>query len=322
MHPDHSDIPESWRTALAPVEEKLSDLQRPGTMRWLHYAMFPVLQACGIVLIIHASGASWPAWATLLAYGGGILLVAAALNAYFLLIHEAIHGLLVQSSWGNRILGALLATMGGISATSYKVMHIRHHRHLGHEDDPDDYRNYVESDRAVWLLQINRLIWATFIYVVALPILSWKYGSAEERRRIAQEYAGVLLASAMAVYLVPVSLLILAWAIPLLITNFMINVRGLSQHGSTDSSHPLTASRTVTPGPILRFFLINENYHLEHHLYPSVPADRLPELHRELNRVLPLRVIHKGYLAYLWDFFRTGPTRADQSLGVQRRKGF
>lgn len=25
------------------------------------------------------------------------------------------------------------------------------------------------------------------------------------------------------------------------------------------------------------------NYHIEHHLYPSVPHDRLPECHRELR---------------------------------------
>ena len=57
------------------------------------------------------------------------------------------------------------------------------------------------------------------------------------------------------------------------------------EHGATtDFSSPLTAARTNT-GPAWLEWLIfphHVNYHIEHHLYASVPHYNLPALHREM----------------------------------------
>ena len=39
--------------------------------------------------------------------------------------------------------------------------------------------------------------------------------------------------------------------------------------------------------PVLRFFYWNMNYHIEHHLYPSVPFHALKKLHSEIKMQLP-----------------------------------
>ena len=39
--------------------------------------------------------------------------------------------------------------------------------------------------------------------------------------------------------------------------------------------------------PVLRFLYLNMNYHLEHHLFPTVPYHALPVLHREVAAHLP-----------------------------------
>lgn len=39
--------------------------------------------------------------------------------------------------------------------------------------------------------------------------------------------------------------------------------------------------------PVLRFLYWNMNYHLEHHLYPTVPYHRLPDLHDMITDDLP-----------------------------------
>ena len=43
------------------------------------------------------------------------------------------------------------------------------------------------------------------------------------------------------------------------------------------------STRTVYMNPILRFLYLNMNYHVEHHLLPSVPYHALPALHAEIR---------------------------------------
>jgi hypothetical protein len=62
-------------------------------------------------------------------------------------------------------------------------------------------------------------------------------------------------------------------------------LRAIAEHGATtDFSSPLTAARTNI-GPAWLEWLIfphQVNYHIEHHLYASVPHYNLPALHREM----------------------------------------
>lgn len=45
--------------------------------------------------------------------------------------------------------------------------------------------------------------------------------------------------------------------------------------------------RSVVLNPILRFYCMNANYHLEHHLMPNVPFHALPRLNRAIRNQLP-----------------------------------
>ncbi len=46
-------------------------------------------------------------------------------------------------------------------------------------------------------------------------------------------------------------------------------------------------SRTILLGPVGRFLYWNMNYHLEHHMYPTVPFHSLPRLHEEIKHHCP-----------------------------------
>ena len=64
-------------------------------------------------------------------------------------------------------------------------------------------------------------------------------------------------------------------------------IRSIAEHyGGLEYDHLLTESRTALPAWWEKWFLSphNINYHIEHHLYPSVPCHRLPELHDLLMR--------------------------------------
>jgi len=78
------------------------------------------------------------------------------------------------------------------------------------------------------------------------------------------------------------------WVLPLVtVVQAILRLRAIAEHGATtDFSSPLTAARTNLGPAWLRWLIFphNVNYHVEHHLYASVPQYNLPRLHEELKR--------------------------------------
>ena len=46
-------------------------------------------------------------------------------------------------------------------------------------------------------------------------------------------------------------------------------------------------TRTIYMGPLNRWIYWNMNYHVEHHMYPSVPFHQLKKLHEAVKTQLP-----------------------------------
>ena len=64
---------------------------------------------------------------------------------------------------------------------------------------------------------------------------------------------------------------------------------GLTQHiGLQDKvkDHRL-CTRSIRLNPILSFIYWNMEYHIEHHMFPSVPSYNLPKLHEAIKHQLP-----------------------------------
>lgn len=60
---------------------------------------------------------------------------------------------------------------------------------------------------------------------------------------------------------------------------------GVTQHAGLRENvldHRLN-TRTVRMNPLFRFLYLNMNYHVEHHIFPSVPYRALPRLHAEIG---------------------------------------
>src|SRR3954469_2180076 len=92
------------------------------------------------------------------------------------------------------------------------------------------------------------------------------------------------------------------WILPLVtVVQAILRLRAIAEHGATtDFTSPLTAARTNLGPAWLRWALFPHNvgYHIEHHLYASVPQHNLPRLHAHMNalgvldgaEVVPFRV--------------------------------
>jgi fatty acid desaturase len=300
------------RRIAAGLEPQLAQLRRFDLFKRLaELAFFPLLWTAGanVTLLSHQAPLR------LL----GIAISAMALNGFVLLLHEGMHAVLFPRPIINRCVSVLLGGCVLMSFTAYQVLHVRHHQHLGDENDPDDYHNYSTRPWVVWTLHYVRLLAGSFLYILLIPLLATRYANARQRRHIAQEYAFLLIVWTTLAWLVPFHTLALVWLIPLVIVGYMTNIRGFTQHGMTDAHDPLLASRSMHPNRVVSLLLLNENLHLEHHLFPEIPSYNLPRLQRLIEPRLPRAVVGRSYLAFLGRFFRATFVGDETPIGVARR---
>lgn len=228
------------------------------------------------------------------------LIVGRCQHALAVLMHDAAHYRLFENRWWNDFVGHWLCARPIAShLVAYRTVHLRHHKYLLTEKDPDlslslpfpcgraswwrkllrdatgisalTMRGYLTVDRASGRVRLargnllRRWTWSTAIQraLVALGVGAlfwWGYG-----------WAFVAL-----------------WWLPLMtVYQVILRVRGVLEHAAVpDRLDPLRNARTiVTRNPIAKFFLNPHHvaYHLEHHLYPAVPHYNLPRLHQALR---------------------------------------
>lgn len=302
---------------VVPVASSVSNLEKPKvnpellkelhhlahpSYRLLTFVVFYTLASGAAFLLVQAIADPWCYVVCLPLY----LLAAASLHGISLFTHEGVHGVLSSNPHWNRMLSILCALPVLQNFSAYKVLHLKHHKHLGIEGDPDHYKNYTQWNWLVFMMYWGRLLIGYPAYITAIPILGFRQGNAVERIWIVIEITllgflvtGVLLSP------LPKAFLIHGWLIPMLLINTMVNIRGMSQHTLLeDESDVIRGTRTILTNPVTRFFMCNENYHLEHHLYPAVPWYNLPRLHQELQEELASRGAPyiPSYFAFVRDF--------------------
>jgi len=233
------------------------------------------------------------------------MLAAASLHGISLFTHEGVHGALSEHTGWNRLFSIVCALPVWQNFSAYRVLHLRHHRHLGVEGDPDHYPNYTRWSWLVFVANWMRLVIGYPVYITMIPILGYRQGTASDRRWILAEVAALFAMVSSAVlamcYLDGWSLALHGWLIPMLMINTMVNIRGMSQHTLLEhAADPVLGTRSILTNPVTRFFMCNENYHLEHHLFPRVPWYNLGRLHDLLHDQLEQR--GAPFIRSYWSF--------------------
>jgi len=250
--------------------------------------------AAQIALAIFLAGQPW--WLILIvAYLVGAFID----HALFVMIHEATHKLIFKNRSANRLAG-ILANVPQIfpSAISFERYHIKHHSFQGIHELDADLPNRWEArlinnyfiGKAFWLLlfpffqafRISRLKeikpfdgWIAFNWFVQITFsaaIIWFFGW---------------------------------WAFAYLGFSFMFSI-GLHPLGARwIQEHYLTLSKDQETysyyGP-LNAVAFNVGYHNEHHDFPSVPWNKLPQIRNQASGFYNTLLYHRSWTLLFFRF--------------------
>ena len=296
---------DDWRGAPLP-KEVVSRLTRRSAWR----ASAAVLHDFAVLTAAIAAGLYF--WPNPVIVFLCVVIIGTRQHALFVIAHDAAHYLLYDNRLANETVGRACAMVQGLSMCTYRVIHRLHHNNLYGELDPDTAlhggyprgRGYLVKKLlkdlcgftawktyAYFLGGAPALNTATNVAVRPLDDTSQKLRSEakHDRNAVIAFHIMALVLFAMSGYLVQYLVL---WVLPLVtVVQAILRLRAISEHGATiDFSSPLTAARTNVAPAWLEWLIFphHVNYHIEHHLYASVPHYNLPVLHREMvkNRVL------------------------------------
>lgn len=215
------------------------------------------------------SGQSW--WWVL---GAAYFIGAFADHALFVLIHECAHKLIFKNRAANKIAG-MIANIPLIfpSSVSFETYHLKHHSFQGVHELDGDLPNYWEA-KLINHYFIGKVIWLLFYPLFQVFRLS-------RLREIAPFDKWVALNWLIQI----VSMTAIAWflgaqSFVYLVASFFFSV-GLHPLGARwIQEHYLTQGEQETYSyyGVLNHVAFNVGFHNEHHDFPSVPWNRLPDI--------------------------------------------
>ncbi len=296
--------------------ERLAELRRIDPLRGLASVVWTWgwIGACFALYILYPSALSVAlAWVVM---SGRHLALA-------ILMHEGAHGLLLRNkSWNDRIGQWLTAYPMMTDMQLYRRLHFQHHRHTWTERDPDralaaalpvsreSFKRKMIRDLSGQTAYQRHRFYARFVTGLTpqgkgLEGKSWwrVVGAFASTQRGFLITHAIMLAASIAAGHAEAYLLI--WWLPAWTGySVVLRLRSIAEHACvSDPNDPLRQTRTTLAPGWLRFLLAphHVNYHLEHHLFMTVPHYNLPRAHRLLREagVLERAEVARSYLDVL-----------------------
>jgi len=243
-----------------------------GKNQFSFYAILFLVSA-QIALAVALSHSSW-----LLIFLAAYLIGAFVDHALFVMIHECAHRLVFKKHAANKLAG-ILANVPQVfpSSVAFERYHIKHHSFQGVHELDADLPNRWEA-RLINNYFIGKVIWLLFYpFFQAFRISRLKEIKPFDKWMALNWF--VQIAFVAAVWYV-----FGAKAISFLTLSFFFSVglhplgaRWIQEHYLLDESE----QETYSYYGVLNRFAFNVGYHNEHHDFPSVPWNKLPQIKKQ-----------------------------------------
>lgn len=201
----------------------------------------------------------WPDWAVVA--NGAI-----ALYLVFTPLHESMHGIAHRDRTTNEAIGRIAGLLLLVSLPLFRAVHQEHHSHT---NDPARDPDFVVARRPRWLVPL----WCLAI----LASYEWHFWhrrtwrSGADRREAAVVETGTLLAIGIAVAAGLGREILVMWVGPALIALVALAFWfDFVPHWPYESRERYLDTR-IWGGPLANAFLLGQNQHLVHHLWPTIP---------------------------------------------------
>lgn len=240
------------------------------------YTFAILLLAVGLQISIAAlmgsMGISYWYLSLLLAYCIG----AFANHTLFVVIHEATHDLIFKGKTANK-LTAILADLTNIVPNSmgFRIYHQKHHAHQGDHDFDADMASDWEANfvRNIWWRKAMWLLFFPIFQVLRIPRLQEiAIGNAWS---VFNVVAVLAFDFAVCYFLGMNGFIYLVASFSFSIGLHPLGARWIQEHYTPDGKQETFSYY----GP-LNILALNVGYHNEHHDFPAVPWNRLPEIRR------------------------------------------
>ena len=236
-------------------------------------------------------------WATVSPFATFPMWVALGVLAYKLTIvmHDCAHNTLFATKSLNQTIGKICGYILMSDFQTFRYMHWQHHMKYGAEEDPqgEDYLHLTNTSKAGLIWHILKPLFGANVY----KLLAFSKGNAGVKKKkepfvkllksksyfLAMQLAIVLLITQAGQYWWLFAFLPSA---ALTVGLFCSQTRGFAEHIANPDGHSEAFVRTHLPNWFDKtiFYTLNFNYHVEHHLYPSVANHHLAELHKLLKK--------------------------------------
>ena len=259
------------KQAFPTKDEYFHELCETPVMSWPALVFF----LAGVSILFFAS---YAALNGLIAYGWAALFNGFALYLFFSIMHDALHGNVAENSRLNEFFGRI-SLVWMIPFAPFEIarwIHNLHHSHAAGAKDPDNFMHHGKW----WVLPFR---WANFdLYYTAFFVQRLWGGDKMAKRYAVSVVIYVAILIGVVATLIEFDLgyeLLMLWFIPsrigLGLTGFVFVF--LPHHPADISQHENKyAASTIRKGWewILTPLMAYHNYHLIHHLYPTVPFYR------------------------------------------------
>ncbi len=198
------------------------------------------------------------------------------------IIHDASHGAAHRNRILNEALGHGSALLQGFVYPVFKRVHLEHHAHVNDpNNDPD---HYVSTGGPLWLIAVRFFYHEVYFFQRQL----WRKGRWDFLEWCLSRLV-VVITFVVAIHYGYSDYLMNYWLPPAFIMGLLLGLffdylphRPFAERGRWENAR-------VYPGWLTNILLLGQNYHLIHHLWPSIPWYRYQPAYYQVKPLLDER---------------------------------